>query len=902
MIKDYKIIGLCTTKLNEETKCSFAECLSKEAIAKGYRLFVFNSFRDFYHKDEYDLGASSVYKAINFAVLDALVIDVRAFYDQTIVDGVIKKAQEKNIPVVALNEYREGCFCITKDYRNTYKSLIRHIVEHHGAKNIDFIAGSKGENDSETRLACYKEVLEEEGIPFEKDRVFYGDYWNVPVYNAVDEIVARGKPLPDAIICVNDSSAIDVCDRLAHYGYRVPEDIIVTGFDGIQSASFYTPQLTTCSEDISGLARNCMTIIDKSVTEKCEPFSIIEEYRALFSESCGCHLSEDRSFRDQAAHLFKQLTSASQHENMLYSWADRVFESTDIGMVGKCLYENVLPGSILCINGNFLSSARRGEKTDPEAPFSQKMIVISGKDESYKNQSQDIFPLSDLYPKIDEVISEEVMFVFQSIYVADKVCGYYAKKTAALVEEAGKIHRLTRIINIAFGTLVSHIEQDHMISRIQDMQNRDPLTEQLNLKGLINRMKEIDHFARKKRIAVSVYCITRYKYIYDTYGIQDAEEALNLISESLQLANPSNSIIARIADDEFAVINLESPDVDMGAVINAATSIFFSNTENYNQAQIKDYFVEVNCGCTVAEPGWNSDIQSLLKIAESEMYLNRLKNGGDGPILKEHKSSKESYILFDLLIKKNLFIYNFQPIIDARTGEIYAYEALMRTTSEIGMNPGEILKIAEDYNRLYDIERATFENVLEFINKNYSKFVGKRVFINTIPGHFLNEKDYERINYRYGQLLSDCVIEITEQNDLSDEELNRIKNFDGKGSGCQLAVDDYGAGYSNIVNLLRYKPDVIKIDRYLISDIHNDINKQMFVKSTIDFAQMNGIKTVAEGVETIEELKAVISYGVDLIQGFYTARPSPDPLDTLPDKIKYEIVSAGAAALASAFN
>ena len=890
MIKNYRIIGLCVTKLNEEGVSRFAEHLSREAIAKGYRLFIFNSFRDFYNRNEYDLGAKSVYKAINYDVLDALVIDSSCFHDKSIVDEIIAAAKENNLPVVVLNEKREDCFCITKDYRNTYKTLLNHIIKDHGARSIDYVAGIKDEKNSETRLQCYKEVLEENGIPFDENRVFYGNYWNVPVYEAVDRIIEKGKP--DAIMCVNDSSAIDVCDRLKHYGLRVPEDILVTGFDGIRSALFYTPQISTCREDIAGLARNCMTLIDKSINEKCAPFDIVEEYSVSISESCGCDINTTRDFRNQAANLFHMLTTATQHENTLYSWADHVFESTDISIVGKSLHDNILPGSMLCINGNFLSMARKGEKTNPEAPFSPKMIVISAKDETYKNQSQIIFPLDELYPKMNDAIEQECAFIFQSVYVADKVCGYYAKKSFNITEEINRIHRLTRIINIAFGTLVSRIEQTHLASRVEDMYNRDSLTEQLNLKGLIKRMKEIDRFARKKRIAVSVYCITRYKYIYDTYGIKDAEEALTLISESLQLANPTNSIIARIADDEFAVVNIESPEVDMGEIITNAVAIFLNNTENYNQTQIKDYFVEVNCGCTVAEPGWDNNIETFLKIAEGEMYLNRLK-AGSGRVLKEQKSPKDAYMRFDLLIEKNLFIYNFQPIINAKTGEIYAYEALMRTTEEIGMNPGEILQIAKDYNRLYDIEKATIYNVLDYMNNHFDKFIGKRIFINTIPGHFLNTEDYEYISERYSHLLKYCVIEITEQNDISDDELSRIKNFGDVNSGCQLAVDDYGAGFSNIVNLLRYKPQVIKIDRYLISNIHNDINKQMFVKSTIDFAQMNGIKTVAEGVETTEELKAVISYGVDLIQGFYTAKPAPEPLQELSDRIKYEIISAG---------
>ena len=220
MIKNYRIIGLCVTKLNEENISTFAEYLSKEAIAMGYRLFIFNSFRDFYAHNEYDQGAKSIYKAINYDILDALVIDDRCFFDKSIVEDLISRAHEKNIPVILLNEKREGCFCVTKDYSHTYKTLIRHLINDHGARKLDFIAGAKDTPESDERIRYYKETLEESGIPFEEDRVYYGNYWSVPVYRAVDSIVKKG--IPDAIVCVNDSSAIDACDRLKTYGIRVP--------------------------------------------------------------------------------------------------------------------------------------------------------------------------------------------------------------------------------------------------------------------------------------------------------------------------------------------------------------------------------------------------------------------------------------------------------------------------------------------------------------------------------------------------------------------------------------------------------------------------------------------------------------------------------------------------------
>ena len=109
----------------------------------------------------------------------------------------------------------------------------------------------------------------------------------------------------------------------------------------------------------------------------------------------------------------------------------------------------------------------------------------------------------------------------------------------------------------------------------------------------------------------------------------------------------------------------------------------------------------------------------------------------------------------------------------------------------------------------------------------------------------------------------------------------------------QLAVDDYGSGQSNIQNLLRYTPNIVKIDRFLIKDISRDSNKQLFINNIIEFAKLNDMRVVGEGVETEEELKAVTEYGVDYIQGFYTARPKSEPLDELPDEISKQFENSG---------
>ena len=242
-------------------------------------------------------------------------------------------------------------------------------------------------------------------------------------------------------------------------------------------------------------------------------------------------------------------------------------------------------------------------------------------------------------------------------------------------------------------------------------------------------------------------------------------------------------------------------------------------------------------------------------------------------------------------MQKNLFKFHFQPIVDAKTAQIFAYEALMRTDNLINLSPLEVLSIAREYNRLYDVERATLFGIMERYVQDYGDFYGSKVFINTIPGYFLSDDDCDTIKKDFERYLDCFVFELTEHDTISEDELRRLRNLCKTGGAAQIAIDDYGAGHSNMVNVLRYAPQYIKIDRDLISGIQNDKNKQLFVRNTIDFAHQNGIKALAEGVETADELRAVIDYGIDLIQGYYTGRPAERPQVAVNENVRQEILA-----------
>ena len=240
------------------------------------------------------------------------------------------------------------------------------------------------------------------------------------------------------------------------------------------------------------------------------------------------------------------------------------------------------------------------------------------------------------------------------------------------------------------------------------------------------------------------------------------------------------------------------------------------------------------------------------------------------------------------ILDDNLFTYHFQPIVSTADGSIYAFEALMRARTERKISPLDIIKYADMLRRLHDVEKATFINVLEHLREKKEDFGNRHVFINSIPGTKLSAEDEKRIEKLLVECGGQAVVELTEQAELDDEALSAMKSrYSDMGIGT--AVDDYGTGYSNVSNLLRYMPDYVKVDRSLLSGIQDSPSKQHFVREIVSFSHDNGIKVLAEGVETADELRTVIGLGCDLIQGFYTGRPSPEILQHIEQKIAEEI-------------
>ncbi len=290
-------------------------------------------------------------------------------------------------------------------------------------------------------------------------------------------------------------------------------------------------------------------------------------------------------------------------------------------------------------------------------------------------------------------------------------------------------------------------------------------------------------------------------------------------------------------------------------------------------------------------------LESLRRLLAAESacdQLSRMRNNkfvAFGAVYESLNDEERSdYELVKKILDNDLFNYHFQPIVDVSDGSIYSYEALMRSATERSIPPLSIIKYAEMQNRLSDVERATFLNVLYIVDTHREELGKTKIFINSIPGIRISGHDFEMVEEYLRRMSDVIVVELTEEAEMSDTDLDRLKALFRK-LDVEIAVDDYGTGYSNVSNLLRYMPHYVKIDRALLSDIQDKPQKQHFVKEIINFCHDNKIKALAEGVETAAELRMVIHLGADLIQGFYTGRPAPEFVKSIDEKVRDEILT-----------
>ncbi|MEN1759792.1 EAL domain-containing protein [Anoxynatronum sibiricum] len=294
----------------------------------------------------------------------------------------------------------------------------------------------------------------------------------------------------------------------------------------------------------------------------------------------------------------------------------------------------------------------------------------------------------------------------------------------------------------------------------------------------------------------------------------------------------------------------------------------------------------------VSVPDYEAFIRSLTKIhfnslEKRDMKLLPLKQGETLTFdkldryrsLKEWMAFYQGIDLLDVLEKGRIKVF-FQPIVSSGNRQVYGYEALIRGVDSQGemVPPVTLFQHAKNMDLLFFLDRMCRETIIR-----EAAFCGikHKLFVNFIPTSIYDpEKCLQTTDdaiQKYGLTPEQVVFEVVETEQVDDyDHLNMILNYYRK-RGYATALDDMGSGYASLSAMLALSPNYIKIDMGLIRNIHQDPEKQRLVNEYCREAQSRGIIVLAEGVELLDEVNYLVKNGIDLLQGYYFAKPAPVP-------------------------
>lgn len=409
----------------------------------------------------------------------------------------------------------------------------------------------------------------------------------------------------------------------------------------------------------------------------------------------------------------------------------------------------------------------------------------------------------------------------------------------------------------------------------------DPLT------GLLNRVAFQERVQQQinrdpDSMGLMIYCdLDNLKFYNDYFDHDVGDSYIQKAAECINLFVEQGGDAARISGDEMVIFMhgygsktilyeiFQSVYAQMGRI-------------NFITPDGVPHKVRMSVGLAFY-PEHGKTPEKLIRYADFAMYEIKHSIKGSVKEFDEISYNEKSFLfhkkhLLDKFIEGNLVRYAFQPIVDIKTGHIHAFEALMRPQMEDMRSPMQVLQLARSQSKLYQIERMTLNNAMGHLEEHLEEFKGSKLFINTIPNQVLMGRDMDDFYTRFSDLFSHVVFELTED-EYTDSDFIEAKQTLLRSFGAKVAIDDFGAGYSNDLKLLTTTPDYLKIDMSIVRDIDTDPDRQKLLHNILTFTKGKNIKIIAEGCETFSEVDKLCEMGVDYLQGYYVAKPNFDIKD-----------------------
>lgn len=602
--------------------------ITNEAKRLNFDLLIFTNFNQTMGQWRYVQGEGSIYDLINFNELDAIILVPESLH----VPGVVRQIEEKvhnqfTGPVICIDYDSDYFDTIKFDDIELMKRIIHHLTDVHGVTSFAFLSGPQHHEHAVNRLKAYKEALKERQIPIDNSLIFEGNFYYDCTKVMIDQLLKREK-LPQAIVCANQLMAIGVFDELTKRGIRIPQDVIVTGYDGTDRnvKENYCLTSTLRSEECIGV--RAVRYLYEKLYNKTLPKYNEDASGLIIWDTCGCESTPNINIPIDY-NLWKN-AEINSFENYFLKYNFMMEDLLSSGGPEECFNRckeyltdlGEYSDLYICLNENWLY------KQDQQDIYTDNILLAI---QDHKKNA-DKFPITESFsrfqmlPYINVEREKTILCYFMPLHFYGIVFGY---TVICFEDNIVFLNRNYRHWIHNLDSALQSLRQEHalhnMYEKLESYAVKDLLTGIYSRNGFELYSLNIYENAKKlgQNLIIIVGDVNNLKIINDCYGHEWGDKALRILADALE--NQINlrklsGMAFRTGGDEFTL--LLSGDYTLKHVTDLIDEI------NEYVELAKDLYdmpinITVSLGGILAVYSDTRSLNELLADADKQMYKQK---------------------------------------------------------------------------------------------------------------------------------------------------------------------------------------------------------------------------------------------------------------------------------------
>jgi len=617
-------IAVIAAGIDEEYQKNIISGINSYAKEHSCNIAHFAAFGGILSNSKHDIGEYNIYNLINFDKFDGAILLTNTISAPDVKQRIIDRTNSSKVPAVVFDSYDEQQpFCnITIDNYKAMRDIVEHVVDCHGAKKINYIAGPVANPEAAERRRAFEDVMNERGVEIDDRRIFIGDFRGSSGKKAVKAFMSSGLELPEAIICANDTMALATISSLERLGYKCPDDILVTGFDNTYNAQNYSPTLTSVERPLFKAGYSACGVIMDVLNGKEVPKVISLETTPVFTESCGCKSGVD--YAGMLAYKkanYRMIEDCYNHIALLNKMTTNMTEAENTAKNAEIISEYLrsieCEKFYLCLcedwQGKFM---REFGSSYYKVEGYTKFMNVPLAWENGTASTLESFLSNDMYP-VQYPNGGNVSY-FLPIHFRERCLGYSVMTNSNFPLDSMLFLTWTMNISNSIENIRKLYQLNSAINELDKLYTIDPLCGIYNRNGFSRAVNTIfaDCVDNHTSIMIMFADMDGLKIINDTYGHKEGDVALRMLAEAISSCCGSTEVCARFGGDEFLIFS-HSKTVEEAENLKAK---IMAEIANKNKTHDASYELSASIGYSISEASHQVPLFKLITKADEKMY------------------------------------------------------------------------------------------------------------------------------------------------------------------------------------------------------------------------------------------------------------------------------------------